>query len=285
MTGQEVEPTNWDSSLDVLTAQRNEKNREIDQLTQSLTALGIATDEHQPEDPEHPWDATQFNQLEQQLEEIEEDIEANQEELEELEKRIRYASENENALGWEQLLDGLRAKRDEVAEEYRQLTADIIGKILVHNVVAEQRNQENDRIRLGLESSTIANALQQFSGRYHNLHLTEEEELEVEDASGNQFPVSMLSTGAREQVFLSLRIGFASRALGERTGFLLLDDAFQHSDWQRRESLVQQCLSLVKQGWQIFYFAMDDHLRDLFQQAGESLGDQFQMRKLDRREA
>ena len=285
LTGQEVEPTNWDSSLDVLTAQRNEKNREIDQLTQSLTALGIATDEHQPEDPEHPWDATQFNQLEQQLEEIEEDIEANQEELDELEKRIRYASENENALGWEQLLDGLRAKRDEVAEEYRQLTADIIGKILVHNVVAEQRNQENDRIRLGLESSTIANALQQFSGRYHNLHLTEEEELEVEDASGNQFPVSMLSTGAREQVFLSLRIGFASRALGERTGFLLLDDAFQHSDWQRREGLVQQCLSLVKQGWQIFYFAMDDHLRDLFQQAGESLGDQFQMRKLDRREA
>ena len=194
------------------------------------------------------------------------------------------ASDIDNAAGWEELLDGLRTRREKVAEDYRLLTAEIIGKILVHKVVAEQRNQENDRIRQGLESSSIAEALKHFSGRYRNFHLTEEEELEVEDASGNQFPVSMLSTGTQEQVFLSLRIGFASRALGKRTGFLLLDDAFQHSDWERREGLIQQCLSLVKQGWQVFYFTMDDHLRDLFQKAGESLGDQFQMRELARRD-
>ena len=196
-----------------------------------------------------------------------------------------FASDIDNAAGWEELLNGLRTRREEVVKKSRLLTAEIIGKILVYRVVDEQRDQENDHIRQGLESSSIAKALEHFSGRYRNFHLTEQEQLEVEDASGKQFPVSMLSTGAREQVFLSLRIGFASRALGERTGFLLLDDAFQHSDWKRRAGLVQQCLALVKQGWQVFYFAMDDHLRDLFQQAGESLGDQFQTRELVRRDA
>lgn len=284
LSGEAVEPASWNHSMDSLTEKRNQKKQEIQQLTQALTALGVPTDQYLQEDPNQDYDAAEFQRLLQELANVKDEISTNEDQLANLRQRVMIASNIDNAAGWEELLDGLWTRREEVAEAYRRLTAVIIGKILVHNVVAEQRDQENDRIRQGLESSSIANALEHFSGRYRNFHLTEEEELEVEDASGNQFPVSMLSTGAREQVFLSLRIGFASRALGERTGFLLLDDAFQHSDWSRREGLVQQCLSLIEQGWQVFYFAMDDHVRDLFQEAGESLGDQFKMRELERRD-
>jgi uncharacterized protein YhaN len=266
--------------MDSLTEGRNERKQEIQRLTQSLRALGVATDQYLQEDPEHAWDAAQFSQRQQELQNIENQIEADQEELADLKQRVTHASNIDNAAGWEELLDGLRIRREEVAENFRLLTAEIIGKILVYKVVTEQRDQENDHIREGLQSTSIAEALEHFSGRYRNFHLTEDEQLEVEDSSGNQFPVSMLSTGAREQVFLSLRIGFATRALGERTGFLLLDDAFQHSDWQRREGLVQQCLSLVEQGWQVFYFAMDDHLRDLFHAKGKHLGDRFKVKIL-----
>lgn len=280
LSGEEVEAANWDSSLDSLNAQRNETNREIDKLTHSLRALGVPTDQYLQEDPEHAWDAAQFSQRQQELQNIENQIEADQEELADLKQRATRASNIDNTAGWEELLDGLRTRREEVAKNFRLLTADIIGKILVYKVVTEQRDQENDHIREGLQSTSIAEALEHFSGRYRHFHLTEDEQLEVEDSSGNQFPVSMLSTGAREQVFLALRIGFASRALGERTGFLLLDDAFQHSDWQRREGLVQQCLTLVEQGWQVFYFAMDDHLRDLFHAKGKHLGDRFTVKIL-----
>ena len=284
LSGQEVEQASWDSSIESLNEDRHEKKQEIQRLTQSLTALGVPTDQYLPEDPGEDYEAAEFEHLQQKLAAIQDEISTNEDQLENLRQRVMIASDIDNAAGWEELLDGLRTRREKVAEDYRLLTAEIIGKILVHKVVAEQRNQENDRIRQGLESSSIAEALKHFSGRYRNFHLTEEEELEVEDASGNQFPVSMLSTGTQEQVFLSLRIGFASRALGKRTGFLLLDDAFQHSDWERREGLIQQCLSLIEQGWQVFYFAMDDHVRDLFQEAGESLGDQFKMRELARRD-
>ncbi|MEO1997969.1 MAG: hypothetical protein ABGZ17_22140, partial [Planctomycetaceae bacterium] len=49
----------------------------------------------------------------------------------------------------------------------------------------------------------------------------------------------------------------------------------QHSDWTKRERLVGQCLALVECGWQIFYFAMDDHVRELFSNAGQGIGQRF----------
>jgi uncharacterized protein YhaN len=65
-------------------------------------------------------------------------------------------------------------------------------------------------------------------------------------------------------VLLALRMGFASRLAGGRPLFMLLDDAFQHSDWGRRERLVAHVLNMVRAGWQVTYLTMDDHLRDLF---------------------
>ena len=92
-----------------------------------------------------------------------------------------------------------------------------------------------------------------------------------------RYRVSDLSTGAREQVLLGLRIGFASRLLDGTPLFLILDDAFQHSDWVRRERLVEKLFTLAKDGWQINYFTMDDHIRMLFESSAKKAGiDQYQ---------
>ena len=94
-----------------------------------------------------------------------------------------------------------------------------------------------------------------------------------------EYSLADISTGAREQIFLALRMGFASIAMEGQTAFLILDDAFQHSDWHRRNNLIAETLNLVNTGWQVFYFTMDDHIRDLFLKAGSTLGDRF--RKLE----
>ena len=64
------------------------------------------------------------------------------------------------------------------------------------------------------------------------------------------------------------------------TNFLILDDAFQYSDWQRRENLMDQVVDLARSGWQILYLTMDDHIRDLFIKRGRVFKEQFQMAEL-----
>jgi uncharacterized protein YhaN len=63
---------------------------------------------------------------------------------------------------------------------------------------------------------------------------------------------------------------------------MLLDDAFQHSDWERRERLVAQVLSMVQSGWQITYLTMDDHLRGLFDAAArQTLGEDYRFHPIE----
>ena len=259
--------------------------QEIKKVERSLAALAIPEDQYLAEDPGHAWDAPGFAEIEQELATIEEAIEDDEAQARELRRSVTNASGIEDDSNWETLLEGLRQKRDGVAKEYYALTAQVMAKILVHKVISELREDENNRIRRTLADNSIAQCLQYFSRSYVGFNLTEDENLEVEDHDGNTFPVSSLSSGAREQVFLSLRVGFASRALENRAGFLLLDDAFQHSDWAQRIHMVGQCLKLVESGWQIFYFTMDDNLRDLFREKGKSLGERFKTKELTRRYA
>ena len=62
---------------------------------------------------------------------------------------------------------------------------------------------------------------------------------------------------------------------------ILLDDAFQHSDWQRREYLVDEMVSLSNLGWQVVYFSMDDHIKGLFEKRVKpKLKDRFKLIEL-----
>ncbi len=91
------------------------------------------------------------------------------------------------------------------------------------------------------------------------------------------YPLEELSTGAREQVLMALRVGMATRISGADSLFLLLDDAFQYSDWTRRQNLVEQSVTLVEDGWQVIYLTMDDDIRDRFLEAGETMSENFTM--------
>ena len=107
--------------------------------------------------------------------------------------------------------------------------------------------------------------LRGLTGRYDELLWTKDGTMLLRNQHGEEFPVEMLSTGAKEQLMNLLRLTLASRALAGKPAFLILDDAFQYSDWKRREEMVSYALNLVDHGWQIFYFTMDDHLRELFE--------------------
>ena len=126
-----------------------------------------------------------------------------------------------------------------------------------------------------MESKTVIDPLKDLTQRYNRLTL-EDDKLIVSD-DYNSFDLKDLSTGAREQVMLALRIGFSSKILNQDTLFLILDDAFQHSDWGKRKILIKQLANVAQKGWQIIYLTMDDNIRDLFNKVGKKFKGEYKI--------
>jgi len=100
------------------------------------------------------------------------------------------------------------------------------------------------------------------SGRYTKVKW-DKGSLYVTDRDGKDYPVEVLSSGTQDQLFFSFRLGILKRGFPEGV-FILLDDAFLTSDSVRREQQVRVCKVLAEEGWQIFYFTVDEHICNLF---------------------
>ncbi len=174
----------------------------------------------------------------------------------------------------DELIPALQTLRSDLEHTARQLTAEITAGIAVTQAAQELREGEDSSLQSALNDPQINLPVRALTGRYNHIDLAGDH-LEVSDAY-QTFRLDELSTGAQEQVLLGLRIGMASRLFSGQPLFLILDDAFQHSDWRRRPAMVDEILRLAKAGWQIFYLTMDDHLRDLFlEKTPPLMGDDF----------
>ena len=273
--GTEIEEWNaqvstWKNHLSGLEQAAQSKQSELDRL-------GILDAEFLSQDPEVAWDSDRSQELRKELESLARKSQQAQVELGELKTEIAAMTQI-NSVDWEKLISGLEQKIGESESEYQEITAEILGKIALVSTVHELQEKEDELITQNLQNSEFNQDIKEISGGRVNGFTWEGGELKLlREGLGNQSR-EFLSTGVKEQLMIALRILFARHYLKEQPCFLLLDDAFQHSDWERRERLVDHVIRLVlESGWQVFYFTMDDHLRDLFKQKGmELLADDFQ---------
>jgi uncharacterized protein YhaN len=146
----------------------------------------------------------------------------------------------------------------------------MIAGHVVSEILEGFRRLEDEHLESTLNDTRISSLIKKHTaGRYDRVSL-QGEQLFIENET-ESYDLAELSTGAREQVLLALRMGVASVLCGKRSLFLILDDAFQYSDWQRREALVLQSIDSVRSGWQVIYFTMDDDIRDRFCKAAGKL--------------
>jgi uncharacterized protein YhaN len=244
------------------------------QIDLRLSELSVDQSDFRSEPAAIAFSAERLAELEAELAQQDQEIQSAQEDLDRLKQEITRETGDDIGAAWTELLESLRQRRRGADDDYRQTTARILGQIGVAQVLERLRAEEDEKIREGLQASEVAELLSEVTGQRRSLDF-EDGELVVRGDTAD-YDLAALSTGAREQVLLALRMGFASRLAGGEPLFLLLDDAFQHSDWERRERLVAQVVELAEAGWQVTYLTMDDHLRDLFQVAGEeAFGDDF----------
>ncbi len=76
---------------------------------------------------------------------------------------------------------------------------------------------------------------------------------------------NVLSGGAYDQLYLTIRISLAEKLLDEEKGFFILDDPFLKSDTERLRRQMELLLDLSQQGWQILYFTAKDEVKNTLQ--------------------
>ncbi len=269
ITGEDVPHSSWDSRMGEIRKNRKEIQNTINTIKIDLSSLNIHKDSYLPDPPSEEWDKRLYMKLEEELKAVSEELEREKNSIKTLKTEISVATGNKGDI--RELLTALEDTIETAENQYKDSTARILAESSVYRAVCEFRLQENERLDEALGSDKVIAPLLQITGHYSGVKMDSDGYLNLSTPEGDEFPLSQLSTGAAEQVYIALRTGFAELTMGE-TAFLILDDAFQHSDWERRNNLVSHVIKLVKSGWQVFYFTMDDHLKKLFDKSGKDIG-------------
>lgn len=270
----------WKEALANLIKKSEQLNHDILEKKLHLSSLNISEDAYYEGPIKTEYDQDILQALEKEIQDLTDNLGDLQADLETLKSRACERTGDELTKPWTEVLYNLQSLLEERIHEYQELTADLVAQIGLVEVLTRLRDEEDQKIIKAINTDSVSSLLQQITGRYQKLDLADEQ-IFVHDSFG-RYALSDLSTGAREQVQLALRLGLASQLCGGDPLFLILDDAFQHSDWLRREALVDSCLNLAHSGWQILYLSMDDHIRDLFiKKAKPSLSKEFKLIQLN----
>ena len=262
LTGRSIPENEWQKELADLKKSSEQIESDIKERELLLSKLDIPEEDYLAEPLEARYDPKVVQELENDLGELESNLAGLQGELETLKAEAYGKTGDKSTIPWTDLLFNLQSLLGDKISAYKDLTAELVAQIGLTQVLTKLRQEEDQKIIQAINTESITEILNQATGRYQKLDLVDDQII-VQDAFSS-YALSDISTGAREQVQLALRLGIASHICGGEPLFLILDDAFQHSDWQRREKLVGTTLDLARSGWQILYLSMDDHIRDLF---------------------
>jgi uncharacterized protein YhaN len=234
--------------------------------------LGIAEVEYLEQAAEDTYSRRREEEVIGELEEVERTIRELQNSTQEIREQFieHIGRETARSQSIEILAEAIEEKRQEYRRQIRDRLAEMIAGHVLADVLASVRREEDRQLKSTLNNSRITDLIKKFTaGRYQSVALAEGG-LFIENDT-ESYALEEMSSGVREQVLLALRMGLASVVCGTQSLFLILDDAFQYSDWQRREHLVEQAVQIVQLGWQVIYLTMDDDIRDRFRRASEAL--------------
>ncbi len=256
-----VEEDDWENKLNELIEQNTRITNEINNLSGELTGLGVNPAHYIENDPGIEYDADRLSDIEKEIQELENNLKALEEENRAFKgdvAKLVAASINDD---WNIIIEKLYEKQKNTLEQLKEREASIVAGVLVHQTIDEFQSKEDERLQMTINSPDFSRTLLHITGRYDKL-MPYGDQIVISSDMGD-FDMKDLSTGTKEQVLFALRVSLAKKIMND-SAFFILDDAFQHSDYDRRPKLVDQLFDLSDAGWQIIYLTMDDHIRDLF---------------------
>ncbi|MGM0567836.1 MAG: ATP-binding protein [Elusimicrobiota bacterium] len=262
----------WTEKIEEVNEKRRKIKSNINDSRLKLSSLNVEEKDYLREEVKFSYDREEEKNNLREMEELKAELRDKKKFMDDIRLRAREIT-GVRELNDSNLVEELYRAQETALKEYKKHTASILGQYCLAEVVKELSRQEDDKIKKTLEKETFKAPVKNLSGRYESFSL-KENKLFLSDGYA-QYSLEDLSTGAREQFFLALRLGMAAELLRKNRIFFVLDDAFQYSDYPRRKNMVDKTIKLAEQGWQVFYFTMDDHIRDLFMEGGEKAAPDF----------
>lgn len=271
----DVSKSEWENQLTYLKKRRNELSLQRKDLNNRFTELNVKNNDFEENDPGVEYSFDEYDKINSKYQEIRQRLHDLDNSMDVLKNSILAALNSSYSNSWNNIINSLNNVLTEKRKEFKELESEIIALYILKDIAEDYKKNEDEVINKKLSSDEIRQALKNLT-RFNNIQL-EGDKLILHDEY-SAITMDNLSTGTREQVMLALRIGLASKVNKGQPLFLILDDAFQHSDWERRPKLVNSLKKIAEKGWQIFYFTMDDNIRDLFKQNSD--WDSFKMAEL-----
>jgi len=265
--GEEVSPNKWHSALTSLSKQRTQLNSRLQDKRVELGMMSVDESEYQTEPAEKEYNPDSYAHLNAELEKADEALKQSKHELSSLKQSVYDETGDDQSISWPKLLQHLKELIEETTVNYKKITAQILAGIGMTSVLQKVREQEDEKINRDIKSPEVIEMLYNVTGHLNQLELEGDSIIVKDDMA--IYPLEKISTGAREQVQLALRMGIARRITSGEPLFMILDDAFQHSDWIRREKLIDTVIKMTKSGWQMIYLTMDNHICDCILKDGK----------------
>lgn len=249
------------SRASILANQIDEVRREVDRIAQSEKELAIV------EDDLMAFDASQNKRA----------IEATNRELTELDAEVQT---------WRERLGRLEAELDELAgerstarlrferEQINGRLEELASDYLAAGVAAETLDGVREQVEQNCQPETLQRAERYMTkltrGKYNRVWTQlGRRELLVSTDDGQDWTVGQLSTGTREQLFLSIRLAMAEE-FAEQGGELplVLDDVLVNFDQHRTEAALDTLIDVAETGQQVLMFSCHLHVASLLDARG-----------------
>ena len=264
--GTEIPENKWEQNITERRQFQTQLKEKLSGLTGELKGLGVSPQDYVQENQEIEFSVEELNKVQTEMEILKDKISELENGIDKLKSEICTWLNLDFTTGWNEVVENLYEREKEILSNLKKNEAYIVAGNVLYKTIEQLQQQEGEELAAGINSGIFTNLLYRLTGKYNKLEIVDNEI--IISSENNSWLLKELSTGTKEQVMLALRVTLAQRALNE-TAFLMLDDAFQHSDYERRPKIIDQLFELSTAGWQIIYLTMDEHIRHLFNQTAQ----------------
>lgn len=152
--------------------------------------------------------------------------------------------------------DKLQSFKDEIEKNKEETLAAI-------KIFEEIEKEEEEKIsEIFGKESPISKYFQEITGDIYKEveYLTKEKKIQVKTKDDSILLADKLSSGAYDQLYISIRLALGERLLKGDKGFFIMDDPFIKADTERLQRQIEILKRIEKSGWQIIYFTAKDEV-------------------------